>query len=162
MKILEKFIFEYYLDILEIKKTIYIFFVKNISVLGNKRSTNKPDITCEKQKQKEKYSWKEIATSQRKIDIAKGKGGKLWDFLKDEPMESNMLYDGDIMVKHENSNIIEGIRNFLPEQSILYDLGGAKMGNTCILHHQLHGCSKINSKTVFCQKFQRFAWQCHL
>ena len=56
MKILEKFIFEYYLDILEIKKTIYIFFVKNISVLGNKRSTNKPDITCEKQKQKEKYS----------------------------------------------------------------------------------------------------------
>ena len=85
------------------------------------------DIICENSKQKEKNCPKEIAASQRKIDIAKGKGGKLRD------MESNMLYDGDVMAKHEKSKVIGEIQNLLPEQSSLRDLGETKMGNTCVI-----------------------------
>ena len=60
------------------------------------------DITHEKPKQKEKSSPKEIAASERKIDIAKAKGGELRDILKYDAMESNMLYDNDVTAKHEN------------------------------------------------------------
>ena len=76
------------------------------------------DIICEKPKQKEKECPKEIAASQRKIDIAKGKGGKLRDILKYDMIESNMLYDGDVMAKHKKSEIMGEIQNPLPEQSI--------------------------------------------
>ena len=68
----------------------------------------------------------------RKIDIAKGKGGELRDILKYDVMESNMLYDGDVMSKYEKSKNIGDIQNLLPEQSILHDLGGTKIGNTCV------------------------------
>ena len=91
------------------------------------------DITCEKLKQKEKNCLKEIAASQRKTNIAKGKGGELRDILKYDVVESNMLYDGDVIDKHEQSKIIGEIQCLLPEQSILHDLGGTKMGNTCII-----------------------------
>ena len=46
---------------------------------------------------------------------------------------TNMLYDGDVMAKHELSKIIGEIQNLFLEQSILHDLGGMKMGNTCII-----------------------------
>ena len=36
-KILKDFIFTYYLDLLKIKKMLYMFFCKYISVLGNKQ-----------------------------------------------------------------------------------------------------------------------------
>ena len=91
------------------------------------------DITCEKPKQKEQKCPKEIAVSQRKTDITKGKGWKLRDILKYDVMESNMLYDGDVMAKHEKSKNIGEIQNLLPEQSILHVLGGTKMGNTCVI-----------------------------
>ena len=67
------------------------------------------DITCAKQKQKEKNCPKAIAASQMKIDTAKGKGGELRDILKYDVRESNMLYDGDVMAKHEKSKIIAEI-----------------------------------------------------
>ena len=76
---------------------------------------------------------KEIATSQRKIDIAKRKGGQLRDILMYDVTESNMLYDGDVMAKHEKSKIIGEIQNLLPEQSILHDLGRKEMDNTCVI-----------------------------
>ena len=44
-----------------------------------------------------------------------------------------MLYDGEVMAKHEKSNIIGEIRNLLPEQSILLDLGEKKMDKTCVI-----------------------------
>ena len=44
-----------------------------------------------------------------------------------------MLYDDDIMTKHKKSKIIGEIQNFLPEQSVLHDLGGTKMDTTCII-----------------------------
>ena len=47
--------------------------------------------------------------------------------------ESNMLYDGDAMTKHEKSKIIRETQNLLPEQSILHDLVGTKMDNICII-----------------------------
>ena len=64
-------------------------------------------------------------------------------------MERNMLYDGDVMIKHKKSKIIREIQNLLPEQSILHDLGVKKMG-------------KINPRIVFCQNVQLFAWHFHL
>ena len=91
------------------------------------------DITCKTSKKKEKNCPKEIAAFQRKIDIAKGKGGKLHNVLKYDVTESNMLYDDDIMTKHKKSKFIGEIQNFLPEQSVLHDLGGTKMDNTCIM-----------------------------
>ena len=48
-------------------------------------------------------------------------------------MESNVLCDGDVMAKHEKSKIMGEIQNLVPEQSILHDLGGTKMGNTCVI-----------------------------
>ena len=37
------------------------------------------------------------------------------------------------MAKHEKSKIIGEIQNLLPEQSILHDLSGTKMDNTCVI-----------------------------
>ena len=87
------------------------------------------DMFCEKPKQKK--CLKEIAASQRKIDIAKG--DKLRGILTYDVMECNMLYDGDVMTKLEQSQIIAEIQNILPEQSTLHDLGGTNMDNTCVI-----------------------------
>ena len=45
--------------------------------------------------------------------IAKGEGGELQDIPEYDVMESNMLYDGDVMAKGEKSKIIEEIQNLL-------------------------------------------------
>ena len=90
------------------------------------------DITCEKSKQKEIYCPKVTAASLRKIDIAKGRG-QLQDILKSDVTVSDMLYDGNVMVKHEKSKITGEIKNLLPEQSILHDLGRTKMGNAYVI-----------------------------
>ena len=71
---------------------------------------------------------KKIAATQRRIDIAKGKGDKLRDILKYGVTESSIFYDGNVIAK-----IIEELHNVLPEQSILHDLGGTKMDDTCVI-----------------------------
>ena len=38
-----------------------------------------------------------------------------------------------LWLKHKKSKINRQIQNLLPEQSILNDLGGTKMGNTCVI-----------------------------
>ena len=48
-------------------------------------------------------------------------------------MKSNMLYDGDVMVKHEKLKITREIQNLLPKKSILHDLCGTKMSNTFVI-----------------------------
>ena len=48
-------------------------------------------------------------------------------------MESNMFHNDDVMAKHEKSKIIGEIQNLLPEQTMLHDLGGTQMGNTCVI-----------------------------
>ena len=104
------------------KKSSEVLHKVKLPLLTNKFIIT--DITCEKPKHKEKNCPKEITASQRKIDIAKGKGGQLQDILKYDVMGSNMLYDADVMAEHEKSKIIGEIQNLLSEQSILHDLGG--------------------------------------
>ena len=62
--------------------------------------------------------------------LQKKKRGKLGDILNYDVTESNLLYGGDVVTKREKSKIIGEIHNFVPEQSILHDLGGMKMDNT--------------------------------
>ena len=60
------------------------------------------------------------------------------------------------MVKHEKSKVIGKIQNLLPEQSTLHDLGGTKMGDTCI-NIAFLAMVKIDSKIFFGLDLQRFA-----
>ena len=55
------------------------------------------------------------------------------DILKYGVTDNNMLYDVDVIAKHEKSKIIGEIHNLFPEQSTLHDLGGTKMDNTCVI-----------------------------
>ena len=81
------------------KKLSEVIYKVDLPPLANKFIIK--DITCEKPKQKEENFPKKMTASQRKVDIAKGKGGELRDILKYDVMESNMPYDGGAMAKHE-------------------------------------------------------------
>ena len=105
------------------KKSSEVIYKVNLPPLANKFIIK--DTTCEKPKQKDKKFPKKMTASQRKVDIAKGKGAELRDILKYDVMESNMLYDGGVMAKHEKSKINGKMQNRLPEQFILHDLRGA-------------------------------------
>ena len=78
------------------------------------------------------------------------------DILKYDATESNVLYDGDVMAKHENSKIIGEIQNLLTEQSILYDLGGKKTDNTCVIIDFMAVVRSIQ-KQFSAKNLQRFA-----
>ena len=114
------------------------------------------DTTCENPKQKEKKRSKGNCCIQKKIDIAKGKEGELRDILKCDVSETNMLCDGDVMVKYEKSKIIAEIQNLLPEQFILHDLDGTKMDN---IHFIIDFTAVVISiQKQFSAKTFRFAW----
>ena len=50
----------------------------------------------------------------RKIDIAKAKDEKIFDILKYNLSENNMLYDGSIMAEADKSKIVAKIEEYLP------------------------------------------------
>ena len=78
------------------------------------------------------------------------------DILKYDATESNVLYDGVVMAKHENSQIIGEVQNLLTEQTILYDLGGKKTDNTCVIIDFMAVVRSIQ-KQFSAKNLQRFA-----
>ena len=54
--------------------------------------------------------------------------------MKYDLADTNILYDGDIMAKHNKSKLVGQIENLLPEIERLKDLRSSKeMVNSCVI-----------------------------